>query len=72
MNRRIIKIRLNECKGCGRCVAVCPLKLLTFSDKLNDFSLPYVEAVTPERCLGCGKCFYSCPEPGAIRITEES
>lgn len=56
-----------ECKACGRCVLVCPKKVLEMSTELN------ARGYTPARykgsgCIGCLNCFYACPEPHAIRV----
>ena len=66
-----VQITADECKGCGRCLMVCPKKLLSRGHELN--SQGYYPAIVenPEGCVGCGSCFYQCPEPGAITIFEE-
>ena len=56
-----------ECKACGRCVAVCPKKVLALGDKLNARGYRYVE-YAGEGCIGCANCFYACPEPNAIEV----
>lgn len=57
----------DHCKGCGRCVAACPRKVLRIKGTLN------VRGVNPaeyagEGCIGCAMCFYNCPEPYAIQV----
>ena len=56
-----------ECKACGRCVAVCPKKVLALGEKLNARGYRYVE-YAGEGCIGCANCFYACPEPNAIEV----
>ncbi len=65
-----IEIKAEECKGCKRCLPVCPKNLIAIGDALNKQG--YFAAVVehPEQCIGCGSCFYECPEPGAITIYE--
>ncbi len=65
--RGFVKIRVDECKGCGCCVAVCPRHVLELSAELN--SMGYHPSVFKgDGCIACGFCFYSCPEPGAITV----
>lgn len=52
-----------ECIRCGRCVKVCPMRLMpiyiTQSTKLNEFSkAEYFGAMD---CFECGSCAYVCP-----------
>lgn len=60
-------IRIESCKGCGRCVSACPRKVLRLSAKLGSRGVRPAEYVG-EGCTGCGICFYNCPEPYAIEV----
>ena len=64
------QITVEECKGCQRCVAACPKKVLYMGKKLNQFGYTSVQ-YKGDGCIGCGSCFYNCPEPSAIIIIEE-
>ena len=57
----------DRCKGCGRCIAACPKKVLRFKSTLNRRSVKPAEYVG-EGCIGCGFCFYNCPEPFAVEV----
>lgn len=57
----------DECKGCGRCVAACPRKVLRTSGKVNRQGYVAIE-YAGEGCSGCFICFYNCPEPFAIEV----
>lgn len=43
---------VQDCVGCGTCVAVCPEKALTLTDRIH---------VDRERCVTCGTCVDACP-----------
>jgi NAD-dependent dihydropyrimidine dehydrogenase PreA subunit len=60
-------IRIEECKGCGRCVIACPKKVLRFRERVNARGYRVVE-YTGDGCIGCGMCFYTCPEPNTFEI----
>jgi NAD-dependent dihydropyrimidine dehydrogenase PreA subunit len=55
------------CKGCGRCIAACPKKVLRFKSTLSRRGVKPAE-YTGSGCIGCGYCFYNCPEPYAMEV----
>ncbi len=66
-DRGLLRIDGNECKGCGLCVEACPPKVISLSDRLNQYG--YRTALyAGHGCTGCGICFMACPEPGAITV----
>ncbi|NLL84333.1 MAG: ferredoxin family protein [Lentisphaerae bacterium] len=60
-------INEDHCKGCGRCIAACPRKVLRFKSTLNLRSVRPAEYIGTG-CIGCNFCFYNCPEPFAIEV----
>ena len=60
-------IHEDACKGCGRCIAACPKKVLRFKSTLNRRGVKPAE-YAGEGCIGCGHCFYNCPEPYAVEV----
>lgn len=64
IKNKFIKIVIDEerCKGCGICIALCPLKVLIKSDKLSSqgFNLPF--PINKDKCSGCKICEYYCPD----------
>jgi 2-oxoglutarate ferredoxin oxidoreductase subunit delta len=49
------------CKSCGLCVASCPTKVLSISDKVNSKGYrPATQA--KEGCIACKMCVTTCPD----------
>ncbi len=66
-DRGLLRVDVEECKGCGLCVEACPAKVIALSERLNHYG--YRTAVyAGAGCTGCGTCFMMCPEPGAITV----
>ncbi|MCA9784376.1 MAG: ferredoxin family protein [Candidatus Cloacimonetes bacterium] len=59
------------CKGCGLCIANCPVSVIQFSSAFNSKGYHYA-AYAGEGCTGCGICFYACPEPEAIIVWKKA
>ena len=60
-------VDVEECKGCGRCIAACPRKVLRLRARINRRGVQPAE-YAGEGCVGCGICFYNCPEPYGIEV----
>ncbi len=61
------------CKGCGLCIAKCPVNAkegnescLHWSKEVGLYATPAVEP-DPDKCIACGICETICPD-SAIRI----
>jgi 2-oxoglutarate ferredoxin oxidoreductase subunit delta len=66
-DRGLLRIDVDECKGCGLCIEACPPKVIGMSEHLNHYG--YRTAMyAGAGCTGCGICFMACPEPGAITV----
>ncbi|HXS95012.1 MAG TPA: 4Fe-4S dicluster domain-containing protein [Candidatus Limnocylindrales bacterium] len=66
-DRGFVETNMEECKGCGLCVAACPPNVLKLSEGLNRYGYHTAEYLGAG-CTGCGICFFACPEPGGIRV----
>lgn len=58
----VISIDKERCKGCGFCVAFCPLGVLRMSAEFNAKGYHYPEVAHAEKCTGCGLCGMYCPD----------
>jgi len=65
-----IEIDQVMCKGCEVCIAFCPKKSMSVSDKVN--AAGYFPAAFKEgsECTGCAICAIVCPE-AAIEVYRE-
>mgnify|MGYP000517317135 FL=1 len=55
---------INEdlCKGCGICVARCPLKVLGTAEHLSSKGFHPAKMLNEEKCTSCALCARSCPD----------
>jgi pyruvate formate lyase activating enzyme len=51
-----IKFTSSLCNGCGRCIEVCPPKVIQFAPKPGDDKI----AIDRKLCTNCGKCIEVC------------
>jgi 2-oxoglutarate ferredoxin oxidoreductase subunit delta len=66
-DRGLLRVDVNECKGCGLCIEACPPKAIHMSEGLNHYGYRTAK-YNCTGCSGCGICFMACPEPGAITV----
>ena len=66
-DRGILRVSVDECKGCGLCVEACPPKVIGMSERMNHYGYR-TATYAGAGCTGCGICFMVCPEPGAITV----
>ena len=57
----LIKVDVEKCNRDGICIAICPLRLLSFGPD----GWPEVVSGRANRCIGCGHCVAACPS-GAL------
>jgi NAD-dependent dihydropyrimidine dehydrogenase PreA subunit len=66
-DRGLLKVDIDECKGCGLCMDACPPKVIALSERLNHYGYR-TATYAGAGCTGCGICFMVCPEPGALTV----
>ncbi len=61
--RGTVEIETDRCKGCGLCVAACPLKILVLkTSSVNSKGYQPAMVNDPDGCTGCGSCSLMCPD----------
>ena len=57
-----VEIYIERCKGCGVCVAACPVSVLELAPKVNSRGYNFAVAARAEACIGCASCGMVCPD----------
>ena len=61
--RKYVRTITEWCKGCGICVAFCPVKILTLKNEK-------IVVIDQDKCTNCGLCEMRCPDY-AIYLEEQ-
>jgi 2-oxoglutarate ferredoxin oxidoreductase subunit delta len=59
-----VVFREERCKSCGQCVIACPVKIIGFTDRINEkgYRPAGIPAELMEKCIGCTSCGRMCPD----------
>jgi ferredoxin/coenzyme F420-reducing hydrogenase delta subunit len=64
-------VDLDNCNGCGRCVADCPYSAVSLRPRTDGASYSHEAVVTNEKCVSCGICVGACPTSTPFRRRAE-
>ena len=62
-----IVVNTERCKGCGVCVANCPVGVIGLAKEVNGKCYNYAYMAEPDKCIGCASCGMVCPD-GVITV----
>ena len=65
-----VKVNLDYCGGCGRCVQDCPYDAVSLQARDDGRRFKYQVVVDPGLCAACGICVGSCPSSSPFRRSE--
>ena len=60
-------VDLENCNGCGRCVADCPFDAVTLRPRTDGAAFSEEAVVDSDACVSCGLCVGACPSATPFR-----
>ncbi len=58
----MVLVNETACKGCGICIAMCPVKILNFSEDFNEQGFHFPKVSDQGKCVKCRNCMIYCPD----------
>jgi ferredoxin/coenzyme F420-reducing hydrogenase delta subunit len=69
--RPVASVDLDNCNGCGRCVADCPFSAVLLSPRTDGKPFTNEAVVNAKLCTSCGICAGACPTATPFRRASE-
>lgn len=63
----VAEVSLDNCNGCGRCVADCPYSAITLEPRSDGLAFDTEAVVDADLCVSCGICAGACPTATPFR-----
>lgn len=63
----VVKVDLDNCNGCGRCVDDCPFSAVDMAPRSDGLKYATEAVVNADLCLSCGICVGACPTATPFR-----
>jgi ferredoxin/coenzyme F420-reducing hydrogenase delta subunit len=70
-SERVAVVHLDNCNGCGRCVADCPFSAITLEPRSDGAAFEQEAVVNAGHCVSCGICVGACPTASPFRRATE-
>lgn len=67
----MVFVNESACKGCGICIAMCPVKILSFSVDLNEMGVHFPRVSSQDKCVKCKNCMIYCPDFAMVVTDDE-
>lgn len=67
----MVLVNSEACKGCGICIAFCPVKILSFSEAFNSKGFHFPEVSDQKKCTKCRNCMIYCPDFAMVVTDDE-
>jgi ferredoxin/coenzyme F420-reducing hydrogenase delta subunit len=69
--RPVATVDLDNCNGCGRCVADCPFSAVVLGPRTDGKPFTHEAVVNTKLCTSCGICAGACPTATPFRRASE-
>jgi quinol-cytochrome oxidoreductase complex cytochrome b subunit/coenzyme F420-reducing hydrogenase delta subunit len=68
--KAVAEVSLDNCNGCGYCVADCPFQAIVMQPRSDGLPHPREAVVIADNCVVCGICVGACPSSMPFRTVQ--